>query len=476
MDSNIQQIAKVNLKDLFFVILKKLVFVILIGLVFAGALFWYKYNSTAKDVNVLDISKKLEGESDAAYEERKLNANRAKDIINSEYAIDYQIGKQRDYVANSLYMQIDPMNEAVTTAQLVIEISDNTTSGINSALALSYVQYLKSGEYLIDLSEELGTEQAYIKELVSVYYNDSTSVVINSDDDSGSISTVAITVVGPTTEYTDEIMDCIIQEVDVAHLMLSDSMCSHNVSIVGRQSFNMVDNTTKEYQYNAYNRFETLQKQIGLYDESLDDIASKLGVSKDSFYAYYSFNDESWVNTNAPMKAGTKYSVVGFALGCFVVLLIIVANYMFSKRFATQAKFYTRFPLVKKVGVAKPVYRRSPINKLIDQITGDDNKLTDEDNNKLMAANIRNLTLGMDKVLFTGTAELSKIKMLVEKLGIKADVKASFFADPECLATISDYDGVIIVEQRNRSECNLIVEELKLIANTNTKLIGAIII
>ena len=84
--------------------------------------------------------------------------------------------------------------------------------------------------------------------------------------------------------------------------------------------------------------------------------------------------------------------------------------------------------------------------------------------------------MNMNKVLFTGTAETTKIEKLVKDLGLKFDVKASVFDDPGCLETISEYDGIIIVEQRNYSDCSLIAEELKLIENVNTKLIGAIVI
>jgi hypothetical protein len=93
-----------------------------------------------------------------------------------------------------------------------------------------------------------------------------------------------------------------------------------------------------------------------------------------------------------------------------------------------------------------------------------------------MSANVKNLTSGMDKVLFTGTADTEKVKELVKALNIKADVKASIFEDPSCLESIADYDGIILVEQRDYSDRKLIAEELELISNADTKLIGAIVL
>ena len=93
-----------------------------------------------------------------------------------------------------------------------------------------------------------------------------------------------------------------------------------------------------------------------------------------------------------------------------------------------------------------------------------------------MANNIKNITSGMNKVLVTGTADFSKIEGFVKSLGIKAVVKSSFFNEPQGLENIADYDGIIIIEQRNYSKCKLVEEEIKMIENAHAKLIGAVIL
>ena len=91
-------------------------------------------------------------------------------------------------------------------------------------------------------------------------------------------------------------------------------------------------------------------------------------------------------------------------------------------------------------------------------------------------ANIKNMISDMNKVMVTGTADHSKIDELVKRLGVDVDVMDSFFVDPSCLSFLSNYDGIIIVEQRDYSDLKLIDEELSLVNNTHAKLIGAIII
>ncbi len=480
MDSNTHQTVEINLKDLFFVLLKRAGAALLAGVVFAGILFGYKYFVGVNDANILDTSVRLEGESDTKYSERVLNVNRAEDIIDSIDVLNGQIENQREYLANSILMQIDATNEAVTSSQIVITIADNSMSGIDRALISSYSQALKSGDYLDELANDLGTEQEYLKETIKVEYEVYTSVVVNAESASGSVVAFSITVVGPTTEYTDAVMDCVLGELNSVYADLNDNMVPHTLSLTNRQSFYMVDDDTRDLQNSAANRFGVLQRQIDNYDDSLDKLSSEIGVeSKDSLYAYFSFDDTDAGKLGSTSEVALKYAIVGFAFGFIAVLAYVFVDYVFGKKFVTQTKFAGKFTLtnkVKLIGVAKPKGKRSAYAKFIDRKTGDDNMLTEDNNNKLIAANVKNLTSGMNKVLFTGTAEATKIKELVESLNLKVDVKDSIFEDPSCLESVSDYDGVVIVEQRNYSDCRMIDKELDFITNADAKLIGVIVI
>lgn len=462
-------------KDLFFAIIKKAGLALIVGLVLACALFGYKYISGAKEADILDASVRLEDETDIEYAERVNKINRAVDIINSVDALNGQISNLREYVSDSLIMQINTENEAVTTAQLIITIDDELTNGIDRALVSSYSQALKSGDYLASLAEEMNTKQGYLTELIRVEYSASTTTVVNAEEASGSAGTITIAVIGPNTEITQKIMECILDEVNTEYDLLNDTMVSHTISLASEQSFYTVDSDTRDLQYNVTNRFETIQKQIGLYNDSLDEIASDIGVTdRNSLYAYYSFNAGN--NDGSSIGGAIKFAVIGFLCGCILILCFASADYLWGKKFSTQSKFFGRFPYVNRVGVVKPSYKRSAFVRYVDINTGDDNALSVENSNKLIAANVKNAILGMDKVLFTGTAEESRIKDLVNSLGVKVDIKESVFTNPTVLESFSDYDGIIIVEQRNYSNCQLVEEELALIANAKTKIIGAIII
>ena len=475
----------IDIIDLLFVLLKKILLILLVGIVFAAGLGGYKLfkslkaassANTSTATGVFDISKKLDGETETQYSVRVRNVNRAGDLINSINVLNNQIENNRKYVANSIFMQIDSENEASSTANLVVTLDRNQSTRVDLALVSSYRQYILSGEYLVPLSEELNINQGYITELITATY-DNSSIMVNTAGESSDVAVVSITVIGPTVEFTDRIMDLIIESVNAKCNELNTTVVSHTVSIAARQSSYKVDSTTRDRQVSTTNRFESLQTQINNYDKALDTIALDLGVDKSSIYNHFSLSEnEITQNSGISTKSILKYSIVGFAFGFVLIVVVIALNYIYGNKFSTQAKFFARFSWVEKVGVNKPLKKRNKISRKIDIVAGDDNDLSIEKSNQLMANNIKNITSGMNKVLVTGTADNSKIEDLVKSLGINAVVKSSFFNDPQGLKNLSDYDGIIIVEQRNYSKCKLVEEEIKMIENAHAKLIGAIII
>ena len=483
MNRNAQQSLLVDIKDLLLIFLRKIAIILFVGLIFSGLLFGYKMFSIIKRAkaseseiySVFDITEKLNGETDVEYSERVLNVNRAHDLVNSINAIKNQIENHRKYVSESIYMNINAENEAVTTASIIISVDTSMTNSVDIALGNSYKQYIQTGEFLSETSMDLDVNQGYLLELISVDYVDS-SIGVYSSNNNGDLGVLNIKVIGPTTELTDKIMDTIIVSIENKSIDFKESINKHNITIGSRQCSYIVDNTTRDRQLNTTNRFESLQQQISNFDKSLDTISTNLGVSKSRIYEYFSFNEQYSEESDFSYFNAIKYCVIGFVLGVLLVLLIITVDYIFNNKFYTQAKFFLRFSSVNKLGVVKPSWKCSNFVKHINIFSGDDNKFSNETNYAIIAANIKNLTINMDKVLLTGTADYSKVNQLVKDLGVNVDVKKSFFDDPMCLETISEYDGVIIVEQRNYSNCRLIFDELNLIANSKTELIGAILL
>ena len=176
------------------------------------------------------------------------------------------------------------------------------------------------------------------------------------------------------------------------------------------------------------------------------------------------------------IKSSLKYAVLGFLAGAFIVVLFYILKYIFGKKIITQAQFFSVFGGIKKIGVLKPSGNRCKYTEFIEIKAEDDSRMSADNTKKLISANYGNLTRDLGKVLITGTADKKKMDETVKALGLKGDYKPDIFSDPDILTAVPDYDGVVLIEQRGVSTFKNVSNEIELISNGGTKIVGAVII
>lgn len=484
--------SMLSLKDLLYALLRNLGIILIVAVLLGGVLFAYKITRTggsATGSNVLNISTQNEGESDVEYQLRKQKVGRAKDLANTITKINSQIDHQRRYLSDSVYMQIDAENVYETKVQYVITLKDNATAGVDRALVNAYQNAISSGTYLDDYAKEHDLKSDYIKEVISFESAVSDSTIFSTENGVSKAASFTAKIIGPSNEFTGDIAALIEEKVEESFGQLKNNVADHKITLVAVQDNIKVDAGIRDNQANQTTRIETLQKQIIGFNDALDQIAKDLGVSgKEEILEYFASEDlygEAGVPAadNAEnvsfwgtVKPAIKYGVIGFVAGFAVVAVILVLAYVFGKKITTQAQFFGKFKSVKKIGVMKPTGKRCKYTEFIDVRSEDDSVMSAENNTKLIANNYSNITKGLNKVLITGTGEKKAMEETVKKLGIKGDFKPDLFSDPDILKVIPDYDGVVLLEQRKVSLSKNIANEIDLINNAGTKIIGAIII
>ena len=484
--------SMLSLKDLLYALLRNLGIILIVAVLLGGVLFAYKITRTggsATGSNVLNISAQNEGESDVEYQLRKQKVGRAKDLAITITKINSQIDHQRRYLSDSVYMQIDAENVYETKVQYVITLKDNATAGVDRALVNAYQNAISSGTYLDDYAKEHDLKSDYIKEVISFESAVSDSTIFSTENGVSKAASFTAKIIGPSNEFTGDIAALIEEKVEASFGQLKNNVADHKITLVAVQDNIKVDAGIRDNQANQTTRIETLQKQIIGFNDALDQIAKDLGVSgKEEILEYFASEDlygEAGVPAadNAEnvsfwgtVKPGIKYGVIGFVAGFAVVAVILVLAYVFGKKITTQAQFFGKFKSVKKIGVMKPTGKRCKYTEFIDVRSEDDSVMSAENNTKLIANNYSNITKGLNKVLITGTGEKKAMEETVKKLGIKGDFKPDLFSDPDILKVIPDYDGVVLLEQRKVSLSKNIANEIDLINNAGTKIIGAIII
>ena len=490
LDSN-ENDSMLSLKDLLYSVLRNLGIVLIVAVLLGGALFAYKItrNNGGDSTNVLDTNVQNAGESDVKFQLRAQKVERARDLANTITKVNSQIDHQRRYLSDSVYMQIDAENVHEVRVQYVVTLKDNATAGMDRALVNAYQNAVISGTYLDGYAAEHNVKADYIKEVISFESAVSDSSIISTEASLSKTASFTVKIVGPSVDFTNDVAELVQEKIRFSYDQLKANIGDHKITLVAVQENVKVDASIRDNQANQTTRVETLQKQIVGYNDALDQIAKDLGVSgKEEILNYFAaekaaeesgvpmVNTEEEVSFWGTVKPGIKYGAIGFIAGFFVVAVILVLAYVFGRKITTQAQFFGKFKSVKKIGVMKPAGNRCKYTEYIDIKSEDDSKMSKENNIKLISYNYANITKGLNKLLITGTGDKKAMDEAVKKLGLKGDFKPDLFSNPDVLKDIPDYDGVVLLEQRKVSLYKNVADEIELIGNAGTKIIGAIII
>ena len=465
------QTVDIDLKDLLCYILKHIIVIVVIAIVFAcaGAGYsFYKQSNAAPASNVLNTSVKLPGESDEAYNNRIANVERANDIKENISVLTEQVAIQNDYINNSVYMQIDPLNVAITKAQVVISCGNDNVGGLET-LYNAYMEDITRGEYIEEVADSLNCSVGAAQELITVDFESSD---LTNTDSPSQMGIMNIRVIGVNVEDSDLIMDAIIAEVELKSAEFNTSIVSHMVTVVGRQNSVGYDAIVRQKQLDSVTVLNNIQSQINNLNNNLDNIAKMLGLAdRMSFYEPVNNASTSGISVTSLLK----YGIVGLFLGFVLSAGIYYVKYLFGQTIESQAQFFNMFRIAN-VGICKPTKNRNKLTALLDRWSNDDNSLDESGSNALISANYSNLTAGMKKILVTGTIESDAVIQRLNSLKLTGDVKLDIFSNPDVLKSVSEYDGIVFVEQRGISSRKQIKEQIRLINNSGVKIVGAIIL
>lgn len=450
----------IKVKDVLYVILKKLWLMIIVGLVFGAGLFYIKYSKveTVTSNNVLDITKKLNaGESDAQYYYRVQQIERARVLVDMIDFTNAQIDNEIASNSDSIYMQIDPNNVYLSTAQITLTVDGGDANGIDSALFSAYEREIRYGDYLDEYANEIGTSPDNIRELIGFSTGVANNTIINVNEENvDRTGSIYFYIYGPTREFVDDTMNVVISKIQSIHDDLNTSVAPHTLSVVGIQKISRIDTGVRDGQNSRIAHLNTLQDQIASYYNALDVLAKNLDLSDKSVLITYIMThdnvtvdevpteySETVTSIKAKVVPNLMWLGIGFGAGALLIAVFVVIGYIFGKKILTQAQFFGLFLQIKRIGVMKPLGKRSKFIKFIDVKTEDDTKTSVENCNGLISANYSNLTKDLNKVLITGTGEPKAMSEAVKTLGLKGDFKPDIFNNPQVLKSVPDYDGIV---------------------------------
>lgn len=472
------QSVLIDTKDVFFYILRRIKVVIVLSLVLCmlGLSFaWFRKTTFVETYNMLDISSKIPGETDDNYNNRCNKVNQAIHVMETIDYLSTRAQIQNEYLSNSILMQLDPLNTAVSDAQLAI-ISDSEFSGVPDALCIAYEIEIRNGDFINDVANSLGCEPKYVSELITVNssaINEGNGDDISSSTANASVVILNIEVVGESTEITDTILDSILTDIFTYNEEINSNVSiAHSIDLIGRQSSVSYSDSVSEAQLIASTYTHDIQQRINNQNNVLDSLAKQLGYS-DRNGLYSPPTGNIIANSKKPF---IEFGLVGFLSGAILAVIILFATYVWGKKVLTQKQFFLMFNDIDSIGICKPLSSKSVLSQYIDKKTGDDIGLTVDAIDRLISYNYRNLIVGMNKVLITSTLDSEYVKKKIKDLDIVGDVRLDMFSNPDILAQAASYDGIVMIEQRALSDKKKVEAQIKLLKNTGRKIIGAVLL
>ncbi len=417
---------KISISDIAKHIIKKWWLLILSAATIASVCVGFKYITTASD-NAVDSSNN--STSDSLYNSYTLGQANMSNEIQKLYE---KADRMNNYTENSIYYNLDPTSFHVSVA--TFELSTAETSGIEQ-IYNSYLYDITNGAYLSELAEELSIEEVYLRETVRVSGFD--SAIFNSDN-AYAYSSLIIAVYGEDFEYTNYVLDRIIEEIPSITESVSLTF-SHQCVLLTRNQATKIEGSLRADQAATDSYIADLYTKINNISNNMQNIPEPEASSNGT---------QSLING----KTIVKYGGIGAVLGVILAVGIIVLLYLLDGTVSDDARFRNRY-----------------------------NVMLLGKSDAMIIANIKNYLGDKSDVVVTGTATESIIRDRIniyqkEFEGIRIFEATDMLGNANSRAMLVNSNNIVLIEEINKSKYVDIDEELAVLSSMGKTVIGVILV
>ena len=419
-------------------------------------------------------------------------------ITETQVAVEVYKSLRKDYlqtlqyIQNSLYMQINPNSVSRYRLQYLLDnhfevkypiINKKDTT---NDILQSYMLRLTNNEVCEEIADTLGyeTETSYIRELISVY---SSEDILN------------ISVIGKDQESCMKIAEILKKELDKSLVEFRKIYGQFDFTLINEEYYISADSDIFSKQLAQFthltstkNTFNGLpaqmtDKQKTYYYELLDSLFENTSDAEESIEmtADAALEGEDVIVIPTMQWYSIKGTLIGFVLGLFlacgwVILKTLLSGSMQSEEdvrgTAPVLGTLIREPEKRKLGgidqwLFKKLYRRELM-------------ASEEERFDMITTGIRLAAERLEgkKIFVTGTdMEESAQKLqqrLVNDLKGSLDISCgrSALMDPMSLKTMSEADGVVLVETLEESRYEEVKRQWNLCEQSETPVLGYVIV
>lgn len=437
----------ISIGDLIAVLARKAKQIICCAVVFALLLGGFQGFITWRNLN----SEEYINFDQEAYEYTKLNLER-----NIE-ATERAISNQEDYLAESLWMKINPYDKHTTELYLLIsgiDESDITMTFGDTTTPRDYMMNRITTQYSIfwsaeDLQQSLGIPgyervlNKYIRELVGISFLD------------GGI--IRVSAIGATEEESRELANAasslLMSKADVVR----ENSFNHTISLYNTVQQNQIDTGMAETQY-AY------QEQIDNYNASI--IESRKAMIE-------------LEKPDSILFTILKMIIIGGILGGILACAWYLGRTLFGD--TLQSSEHMKRSLTIPFGGC--LVKQKGLFQWLANLFSGERVWKDDDQALEFVVEMVKLRLSGQRVLMVSTLSLAKDTDRIEKLkealhtaGIQAAFRGDVLHDPGAPAALNSCDGVLLLEQTDNTKINQTRHVCALAEECKKNVIGFVLI
>ena len=472
-----------------------LLIAVVLGAILMGAFSYTRSYRNAQNMQPQEAEDASEGEMLAQLRESLDDSQLAAVLTTVDDAKECALKKQ--YVQDSIYMQLDPMN--VAQEELVYNIQGKDESG-SQRLGTIYRNTLYSVGLYDWIEQQTGLEAAYVGELVSVSVDSGLTLTNGEPLTIGGSDSLKIIIRGVDAESCGKIADAVKTYIEQQQENLNTRLGSHELVLLSEVSGNIMNmdvmNQQTAYRNLIYGLETTIAAAKAAFSEDQKQyytLLMKENGLEDTTDAEQSIVEEEQLVPENP-AVSKKYVVLGAVLFAFIYVAVLCIGYIFNSRIRVNDGLQDLYGIPQIGVVVKDSKKKLFLDRWVNGLRRTrqhrqsirhygKREFTAEQSMELAFAAIKiaaakngqnniclmgcNLGAGTDKVC-------EGLKAALEKEDLSVTILNNVLYDAEAMEKVSAAQGAVLVEKAGSTLYNEIVAELELLKRLEIPVLGGI--
>ena len=456
MNKNVANAEKeINLLDLFYYLILQAKWIILGAVVMTLLL-----------VGVVWISQGKESGNKVEEKTIELDTQEIKEL-DEVVRLEAEAEILRNYLQNSIYMQIDPSKQNTVGLQYYIQaFEDDSIDDLISA----YTSYVNAGSIVDDIQGFKDIDSEYLTELISASSGSKSETVYVYPEDMN--TKIKKKILNIEVIYNDEVAcDNLSKEVEEAiesyTAELGDKLGSYEITKLDEWKSIVVNTEISE----AKSR---IQNMLNILNTSINSI--KNGFSENQKEVYK--GEEPVEEEVTPSIHLTVYVIMGMALGCILAVVILIAYYVLSKRIKYKKEFQEFFNL-NIFGVYFLRKRSGLYEWIVKRRNGQLKDIKEEEYNAIVVAKIVNYCRNekIQSIYFPIQKELAFMQVIeqgLHKEGINFIQGNDILTNIIALEKAKDVGAIILLGRLERTKYDEMEQTIRLCDEFDIDIAGVI--